>query len=183
VSTGSVYLPPISPQSSYSQPNNLNTLTAATIIGSKDTSLDPLAPDSSVYLISIDDRAIGNGWRSWNSPALVEPGEHLIEFGECTCSLLSNGPFGLVNVEVNLVAGQTYTLKATQPVSGNIVGSEGGDSAFAKAIFGSAQADGWIADKNGTLVSRVFDNNGDLVFKKYHFLLQPHITHGLMVPE
>jgi hypothetical protein len=138
---------------------NLTIQTAASIVGSQDTSPNPLSADATIYLTSVDNNPVTNGWRSWNIPVLVTPGEHYIEFSECVCSLFVSPWAGNIDVEVVLKAGQTYTLKATPPVQSH--------------IFGPTTSDGWVVDESGKLVSKVVDDSGTLVSEKYHFSLNP----------
>lgn len=121
----------------YETPPSLTAQSAATITGSKHHDPNPLAADTRVYIVSIDDKLTGGGAHAWDSNVFLLPGEHVIKIGVYRHSL-SGTNVGFGTVTARFQAGQAYFLRAVEPVP------------VSKTL---AQSAVWIEDSGTAVVS------------------------------
>lgn len=118
----------------YMQPADLTPKNAASIFGSIIKNPDRTTGDTRAYLVAIDDKLTLGGPRGFDKVVLADAGEHKIRFGIA----IGNDGWGFEETVINLVAGETYTIRS---VKAENRGRRGFDSV------------GWIEDSKGVRIS------------------------------
>jgi hypothetical protein len=115
-------------------PPNLPPQAVAVITGSKLVDSAPLTPDTRAYLVAIDGKLTSDGPRGWDDRTLAAPGEHMIKFGIGKSAPFLKDAWGFGETKATLEPGQTYTIRASQPLQVTSV---------------CATAEGWLETGDG----------------------------------
>ena len=122
------------PIPNYAAPPGLTPQTGASITGSLIVNPNPILPNTSVYLIDVDNQRSGFGWQAWQTRTLLAPGPHLLTLGLCQCGIFHNPVVGSLTLPITAKPGENLILASSVPTVG---------------FFQPGRATAWIQDSTG----------------------------------